>query len=118
MIRKTFLFAATLAFAAAFALAQETKTAKVTGLLVDAMCAKADEAEVKEHSTSCALMEACVKSGFAVVSKDKVYKFDDNGNKLALDVLKNTKAKKGVAVEVAGTVEGDVIRVEKLTEIQ
>ena len=118
MVRKTLLVAVVLAFAvSAFALAQEKKVAKINGFLVDNMCATPHDTEAKKHKTSCSLMEACVKSGYAVVSKDTVYKLDEKGNELALAVLKETKTKQGVAVAVEGTLIGDVLNVDSLIEV-
>lgn len=119
MKRTTLLAALAVAFAfTAFALAQEKKTAKINGFLVDNMCATPVDSEAKQHATSCSLMEACQKSGYAVVSKDKVYKLDERGNQLALAVLKETKTKKGVAVAVEGTLQGDVLHVDTLAEVK
>ena len=121
MIRKISLLGVILALAAALAYAQgDKKTVKVTGYVIDNMCAgmHGTEDEAKEHSTSCALMPNCEKSGFAVVSGDKSYKLDDNGNKLAEQVLKATHTKKGLKVEVEGTIEGDTLHADKLTEVK
>src|SRR6201989_3232741 len=117
MIRKISLVAAVVALAAVFAFAQgEQKTVKVTGYVVDNMCAEmhGTEAEAKNHPNACALMPACEKSGFAVVSGDKTYKLDDAGNKLAADALKGAKQKKGLKVDVEGTLEGDTLHASKL----
>jgi FKBP-type peptidyl-prolyl cis-trans isomerase len=122
MIRKLSLVAAALALAAtaALALAQDgKKSAKINGFLIDNMCASSHgtDKEAKEHETSCALMPACEKSGFAVLSKDVVYKLDERGNKLALALLKETKTKKGVAVAVEGTLENGVLHVDSFEEV-
>jgi hypothetical protein len=62
-------------------------------------------------------MESCEKSGYAVFAGDKLYKLDDSGNASAADLLKNTKSKKGLHVKVEGTVDGDTVKVTKLTEL-
>jgi len=120
MIRKLPLTAALLALAlaaAAFAQGQK-RPAKINGFLVDVMCASAHgtDNEAKAHETSCALMPACEKSGYAVVSKDTVYKLDEQGNKLAAELLRTTKTKKGVGVTVEGTLAGDTLNVDTLAE--
>jgi hypothetical protein len=61
-------------------------------------------------------MASCEKSGFAVVAGDKTYKLDEQGNKLAADVLKTVKTKKGLKVDVEGTVEGDTLHATTLAE--
>lgn len=121
MIRKVSLLAVIVSLAAAFALAQgEKKTLKVTGYVIDNMCAAmhGTEDEAKHHPNACALMPACEKSGFAVVSGDKSYKLDAQGNKLAADLLKGVKTEKGLKVSVEGTLEGDTLHVEKLEALK
>ena len=117
MFRKVSLVAAAVALAAVFAFAQgEKQTVKVSGYIIDNMCAEVhgSEAEAKGHPNACALMEACEKSGFAVVSGDKKYKLDDAGNKLAAEALKGAKQKKGLKVDVEGTLEGETLHAAKL----
>ena len=119
MIRKVSLVAVAVALAAVFAFAQEggKKSVKVTGYVIDHMCAgmHGSEDEAKNHPNACALMPACEKSGFAVVSKDKTYKLDAEGNKLAAEALKAAKTKRGLKVDVEGTLDGDTLHAEKLT---
>jgi hypothetical protein len=81
------------------------------------MCATASDHDAKAHEVSCAKMPACEKSGFAVVSKDVVYKLDAEGNKRALAILNETKTKKGLAVEVTGTLVGDTLNVDSIAEV-
>jgi hypothetical protein len=122
MIRKASLVVVAIALAAVFAFAQEgeKKTVKVTGYVIDNMCASMHSGEeaAKGHPTHCALMEKCEKSGYAVVAGDKSYKLDEASNKLLVEVLKGTKTKKGLKVEVEGTVEGDMLHADKLAEVQ
>jgi hypothetical protein len=122
MIRKASLVAVAVALAAVFAFAQEAekKSVKVTGYVVDNMCAEmhGSEDEAKKHPNSCALMAACEKSGFAVVSGDKTYKLDEQGNKLAAEALKAAKTQKGLKVDVEGTVEGDTLHATTLVAAQ
>ena len=122
MIRKVSLVAVAVALTAVFAFAQEAekKSVKITGYVIDNMCAgmHGSEEEAQKHPNACALMEACEKSGFAVVAGEKTYKLDEQGNKLAAEALKAAKTKKGLKVEVEGTVEGDTLHAEKLAEVQ
>jgi hypothetical protein len=118
MLRRSVLFFGLVTLAAVFAYAQDKKAAEVTGFLIDAMCATGKDVKDKEHPVSCALMPNCEKSGFVVVTKDTLYKLDENGNKLALEILKNTKTKKGLSVQVKGTVTDDVLNVDTMTEVQ
>ena len=98
----------------------QQKTVTITGNLIDYACAESAkdlDTRAKNHPTSCALMEKCQSSGYAVYADHKLYKLDDKGNGSAADLLKNTKTTKGVKVAVEGTVEGDTIHVTKLTEV-
>jgi hypothetical protein len=118
MIRKATLVAVAVALAAVFSFAQEAekKSVKVTGYVIDNMCAgmHGSEEEAQKHPNACALMVACEKSGFAVVSGDKTYKLDEQGNKLAAEALKAAKTKKGLKVEVEGTLDGDTLHATAL----
>ena len=98
----------------------QQKTVTITGNLIDNACAESAkdlDTRAKNHPTSCALMEKCQSSGYAVYADHKLYKLDDKGNDSAADLLKNTKTTKGVRVAVEGTVDGDTIHVTKLTEV-
>ena len=107
----------------AAALSAQDKTVTLDGYLIDNACASSHSADkdfanmVKTHGTSCATMESCEKSGYAVYANDKLYKFDDKGNASAEELLKSTTSKKGLRVKVEGTVDGEMIKVTKLTEV-
>ena len=119
MFRKVSLVMAAVVMAAAFAYAQgEKKSVKVTGYVMDNMCAgmHGSEEEAQKHPNACALMPACEKSGFAVITKEKTYKLDAEGNKLAAEALKAAKTKRGLKVDVEGTLDGDTLHAEKLAE--
>jgi len=122
MIRKVFPLVVVLALMAGALIAQE-KSVTLTGYLIDNACAASHASDktfatwVKTHGTSCASMESCEKSGYAVFADDKLYKLDEAGNTSAAELLKNTKSKKGLHVKVEGTVDGDTVKVTKLTEV-
>lgn len=121
MFRKVFPLAAAFALAASFALAQDAaKTApvKITGYVIDRMCSEmhGTEEEAQKHPNACALMPACEKSGFVVVSGGKTYRLDEQGAKLAAEALKAARTKKGLKVDVEGTLEGDTLHAAKLEE--
>ena len=103
------------------ALVAPDKTVTLDGYMIDNACASkttdGNFAWVKTHGTSCATMENCQKSGYAVYANKKVYAFDDAGNASAAEVIKNTKSKKGLHVKVEGTIDGDTIKVTKITEV-
>ncbi len=122
MMRKVFPLIVALAVMAGALMAQN-KTVTLTGYMIDNSCAanhandKTFATWVKTHGTSCATMDSCEKSGYAVFSDDKLYKFDDAGNTSAEALLKATKSKKGLHVKAEGTIDGDTLKVTKLTEI-
>ncbi len=121
MFRKVSLVAASVALAAAFAYAQgEQKTVKVTGYVIDNMCAgmHGTEEEAQKHPNGCALMENCKKSGYAVIAGEKTYKLDEQGNKLAAEALKSARTKKGLKVEVEGTLEGSTLHATRLEQVK
>ena len=122
MMRKIFPLIVVVAMMAAALMAQD-KSVTLTGYLIDNACAGSHATDktfatwVKTHGTSCAMMESCEKSGYSVFAGDKLYKLDDAGNTSAEAVLKATKSKKGLHIKVEGTVEGDTVKVTKLTEV-
>ena len=95
---------------------------KLNGYIIDNMCAghhgkdaNVEEA-VKTHKTSCALMDGCSESGYALFSDGKFYKLDASGSEKAMALLKKTKSEKGLAVQVEGAVEGDTLTVSSISE--
>jgi hypothetical protein len=122
MMRKIFPLIVVLALMAGALIAQD-KSTTLTGYLIDNSCAanhatdKTFATWVKTHGTSCATMESCEKSGYAVFAGDKLYKLDGSGNTSAEALLKSTKSKKGLKVKAEGIIDGDTLKVTKLTEI-
>jgi hypothetical protein len=82
-----------------------------TGTIVDVMCKGKD---LSSHTSKCAVMPNCAKSGFGVVLPDgKFLKFDETGNAMALKRLKAPGAKeKDLKAKVSGSLDGEVIQVE------
>jgi hypothetical protein len=91
---------------------------EVKGVLIDQTCgskqmSKADpEKSAADHPKSCAMKDSCAKSGYAVISGKKMYKFDEKGTQLAKDYLKDHDSTK---VVVKGTEKGDEIQVTSIT---
>ena len=60
-------------------------------------------------------MPACQKSGYGIFTWDqKFLAFDAAGNRKALELIKTSKKLDDFEVEVTGTVEGDIIKVESI----
>ena len=101
-------------------LAGQSGTQKISGHLVDAICAGNHATEagyVEKHDKACNL--SCVKGGYSVVTADrKVLKFDGKGNEQALALIKATDKDKDWKVAVTGTVSGDTIAVNSITLAQ
>jgi len=127
-IRRLTTIALALLFATASLMAQaktEKKDAVYKGYLVDKMCAtgftksgdvkKATE-KAKKHTKDCALEENCKASGYGLIIGAKFHKFNDAGDKLALDYLTKTKRENNIFVGVKGTMDGDTINVISLKD--
>jgi hypothetical protein len=124
-MKRTALFVVVSLALSSLALAQEAKKeskSSMTGYVVDAMCAKGMakkespmEAAAK-HTKDCALEEGCAASGYGVFSDGKWYKFDENGDKLAKDLIEKSKTEKGLMIEVTGEMKGDKLAVATINE--
>jgi hypothetical protein len=97
----------------------DEKEVKLNGFIIDNMCAAAAGADdlaatAEKHPTACATMPNCVKSGYAVVAEGKQYKLDEAGNKKVMPLLKTAGSRKGLAVTVEGTYDGETLRVKSI----
>jgi hypothetical protein len=102
--------------------ANNAKSVKLTGYLIDNACSARANTEggaekVKNHTVKCAMMPNCEKSGYAVYADGKLYKLDEAGNKKAAELYKNTKVEKGLQVSVEGEVDGDSLKVKSMSEV-
>lgn len=94
------------------------------GYVVDAMCAKTmvkksnPMERAAKHTTDCALEESCASSGYGLFYDGKYYKFDDEGDKKAKDVIEKSTTEKGLMVDVTGKMEGDKIMVASIAEMK
>lgn len=94
-----------------------------TGYLSDTKCSEAvkDDSDpsdfLKHHTKDCALMPNCKSAGYILYSKHEWLKFDDAGNKKAVELLKASKKKRGFFVEVRASREGNLLRTESIKEI-
>lgn len=109
-------------------LAGVASAADVQGVLMDRMCSPKAELRIvppgrleggmvtaEAHTRECALMPDCQKSGYGVVTSDgKFLKFDEAGNRKALEAIKASKKLDDLEVDVTGEVQGDSIKVESL----
>jgi hypothetical protein len=85
----------------------------MTGYVVDAMCAKGMlkktdvMARAAKHSKACALEEECSASGYGLLSAAKWYKFDDDGDKQAMELIQKSSKENDIMVEVSGKMKDD-----------
>jgi type 1 fimbria pilin len=120
-MRRTFVLGLVLAMSVV-ALAADHKDVKLSGYIIDNACSATRATgegaleKVKAHTTKCAQMPNCAKSGYAIYADGKLYKFDEDGNKKVAELLKNTKTEKGLGVSVEGTADGDIVHVSKIAE--
>ena len=95
-----------------------------SGYLVDKNCgeqiAKKEQSKAmamgKKHSVACGLDEACMASGYGIIHEGQFVKFDDAGDTMAAEYLKNLTKKNDVLVEVSGTLDGSILKVSKITD--
>lgn len=99
--------------AVALALACSAAAERVSGILIDRSCGAKPE-RAANHPKSC--IEKCAGSGLGVVTEGKFIAFDEKGNQLAADLLKESKQAKGVKVTVQGERDGDVLKVASIKE--
>lgn len=107
----------------------ETSETKVQGVLIDKECSSKAETRVVPgprieggilaaytHTRQCALMPACQRSGYGVFTYDsnKFLAFDAEGNRKALAILRDSKKEDDFRVEVAGEVQGDLMKVTSI----
>ena len=97
---------------------------KLTGYVVDVMCAASHVKDAPEEATKfaaentkeCGLMEECIKSGYGIFSNGKWYPFDEKGNALAKSIFEKTARKDHIKVAVEGMEHGGKILVQTITE--
>jgi hypothetical protein len=101
---------------------EDTGKVELKGYVVDAMCAKGMATKEKpmeaaaKHTKECALEEGCAASGFGVFSDGKWYKFDEKGDALALELIKNSKTEKGMVIEAEGEMKENIFVVAEIEE--
>ena len=96
------------------------QTQTIRGHLVDVACAtehaKEGAAFGAKHDKKCLLMDACVKSGYSVLTAEgRMIKLDAKGSATALELIKKTNRESDWRVTVAGNVSGDTITVSTLS---
>ncbi len=112
------------------------KTQVFKGYISDVACATtasgkaADgtvmKSDADKHTVACMQAAPCAASGYGLeinegtaTAKNFVfYKFDKKGSDMAAKIIKNTKKKMGVMVEVKGMKEAGMIKVTSIKEVK
>ena len=81
--------------------------------ILNTNCVEKMKANPDKHTRKCAL-ECSKGNGFGILVDGAYLKFDEAGNKLALDGLKKTTKKDHLRVDVTGAKEGDSIKVQSV----
>jgi len=82
--------------------------------LMDGHCIEKMAKDPDAHPRSCALQ--CSKGGYGVIAADGTFlKFDEEGNKKALEALEKSEQKDHLRATVEGTLNGDVIAVTAIS---
>lgn len=93
------------------------------GYIVDRQCADSVREDsdprsfIQHHTKDCALMPNCRAKGYSLYADGKWFDFDKRGNQLAIQLLQRSKRKSGFYVDVTGSAQGKVLRVENIKEI-
>src|SRR5579863_2539010 len=112
----------------ALAADQPSTTSTVQGVLIDKMCSYKAETRIVPgprlaggiitiypHTRQCALMPECQKSGYGVFTYDQRFlPFDEAGYHKALAYFEQAKQEDDFRVEVAGEIQGEVLKVTSI----
>ncbi|MBV9762939.1 MAG: hypothetical protein JO340_20430 [Acidobacteriaceae bacterium] len=74
--------------------------------------------KVLKQNRNCSLVKNYNRGAYGLITMDKkFYRLDDNGNKLARELLANTPDKDNLKVIVSGDIDGDTIKVINMSEL-
>jgi len=91
---------------------------KACGMKMEKAGAKKAMQKAKNHTKDCALQDACKASGYGIMSHGKFIKFDEKGDKLASEYFDKTKKENDFWVDVRGTMDGGMIKVESIKDVR
>ncbi len=88
------------------------------GIIIDKHCFAFGEPD--KDTKSCLLMPSCEASGYGIAFKKdgiwQFYQFDEEGRKLAKDILLKTEKDSNITILVRGVAEGETIKVLSILE--
>lgn len=97
---------------------------KWRGYIVDRQCAESVREDIdpvsflRHHSKDCSLMPSCRRDGYSLYADGKWLDLDRKANGTVIQALKASKRKNGFYAEVIGKMQGKVVRVEKIAEVE
>jgi hypothetical protein len=94
--------------------------AGIQGVVIDRNCGedivKHGRQIILKQRRDCSLRKHYLRDGYGVVTDDqKFYRFDDAGNKKALELLKNIPDRDNLKVIISGDIDGDTIKVGRMS---
>jgi hypothetical protein len=103
-------------------LAWSLSGADLQGVIVDWKCAQQmvekGRLQTLKDNRSCSMMKDYNRSAYGLITGDKkYYRLDENGNRLARELLANTPDKDNLKVIVSGEVDGGTIKVTNMSEL-
>jgi hypothetical protein len=112
---KTFRFAALVLFAASALFATD-----VQGVIADWNCtqqmAEKGRLQTLKDNRSCSMMKDYNRAAYGLITGDKkYYRLDDNGNRLARELLANSPDKDNLKVIVTGDIDSGTIKVTNMS---
>jgi hypothetical protein len=110
---------------------ESPKATTIDGVLIDSHCSSNAETRVVSdsgiphlaggilwaytHTRRCALMTECQRSGYGLATHDSRFlKFDAEGSRKALAMLKATTREDDLEVVVTGAIDGDQMHVQSI----
>lgn len=95
----------------------ETKEVSLTGTLIDKHCFAFGDPE--SDTIECLRMESCAASGYGIAVKQAdgsylFYKLDEQGQKSAAEILKNTDKESNIVITVKGLWNGEILKVTSI----
>ena len=102
--------------------AASLSAADIQGVIADWNCTqdmvRNGRQKVLKQNRGCSMMKNYNRSAYGLITGDKkFYRLDDNGNKLARELLANTPDKDNLKVVVSGDIDGDTIKVTNMSEL-
>lgn len=96
--------------------------ADLQGVIADWNCTRNmvrnGRATVLKQNRNCSLVKNYNRAAYGLITIDKkFYRLDDNGARLARELLANTPDKDNLKVIVSGDIDGDIIKVSNMSEL-